>query len=853
MQLRLPCLPGHRASSLCRAFVVVLVVLIEPIVGWTADQSVLLDDLLQEIQRSGVQLIYSSDTFPADLRVIPPPPQLTLEARLRALLSPFHLEARRLPTGGYVVARTDPLATLEITVLGELNESTPLSGAEVSLVNTQRHARTDRFGRAVFTEIPPAAYLVEVKFDGLRPIQHPVKLTSTGETTHVTLRVTWEPTSLEEIAITSNRYDTGSTQSVQLSREVLESLPVTSSDAVRSLQLLPGAAVAGYSAKTHVRGSRDDETLFRYDGATLSDPYHLEAFQSLLGAIDPAVIESTTSWTGVAPIQFGGRIGAVVDIEPRAITQATADAKLSNREAGLLLGMPLDDARGTVFAAARLSNAYSPAQWPEPDSLRPDYRDYVLRTSWDVAAGTRLAVGAFALDDLHNTLSSNTAPRDQRARIENRERYVWIRLFRDFAPQVHSETLLSHESSANLVSGGLQMREIENGFLAKRDKIASLTVRQEFTLAPLSNWSLQLGAEYTNASVDNTLSSRVEFDDAFVPGLQPVADVQQDSDIALRAVALSIYGAAQWQPNERVLVDLGLRCDSRQYDTMVGSDSHCGIRTSSQWRVSKATLIRLGAAQTSQASIFEVARAADGTVQAAPARLQSQVNLGVEQVLDGHWFLRSEIYDKRERSAFQTYEDILSPFSLLPEISVGNQLISSQGARMFGLEARLESDRSMPLSGWLSYAWSRAEDEIAGQWVPRSWDQPNAVQLGSRWHQGPWQFTGLFTWHSGWPYTPLLVTNSTGANPSLVSVTLAPRNSERLENFYSLDLRLSWDHPLFGGVFQMSLELNDVTNSKSVCCGNYAVARSFDDGSQLTNTPGYWVGFSPAVGFRWRR
>ena len=821
---------------------------------WATDKVLPLRDLLQSIARSGVQLIYSSETIPPGLQATPPSADQPVEARLKQLLAPLHLEAQRLPTGGYVIVRSSALAaTLEVTVsLEREGIVAPLPGAEVTLMATPRHALTNPSGRATFADLPPADYSVAVRSDGLRVIRRTVHLAPGNGATRIEMRVQWEPLSLEEIKIESSRYDAGATLGLPVTRETLESNPTTSSDAARALQLLPGAAVAGYSAKTHVRGSRDDETLYRYDGLTLTDPFHLEAFQSLLSVIDPAVMESATTWTGVVPIQFGSRLGAAIDIEPRAITHRTVDAKLSNRDLGLLLGTPFDGARGTVFVAARLSNAHSPARWLEPESFSPNFRDYVLRTTFQVGPRTHLSVGAFLTDDLRDTLSSETEPADQRARLHANERYQWLRLVQELLPWVRSETLVSHEFAEERVTGRTNLPNIELGFLTKHTRDSALTVREALTLAPAPQWSIQIGAERTATSVEDTLASRVTFSPPFVPTLQPTAPVRQDSDIALHAVASALYAGLQWHRSDRTLADVGVRRDGRQFGAAALGDTHWSGRANLRQQLSATTLLRLGWGQTTQASVFDVSRAADGTVRPEPARLLTQVDLSIEQVLNRHWFLRMELYDKRERSALMTHEDVFTPFALLPEIALGNQLIATQGARMRGVEIQLESDRTRPFSGWLSYARSRAEDTINGQWVLRSWDQPNAAQLGVRWRQDPWRLTGLLSWHSGWPYTPLVASNNTWQDPNLVSISLAPRNSARLQNYISLDGRLTWEHELADGVFQASLELNDVTNSKSICCQNYSVTRTAGGTSELIDTPGYWSSFSPSLVIRWR-
>ena len=826
-----------------------------PVSAWAVDRPVPLHELLQSIARSGIQLIYSSETIPPDLRATPPPLELPLEARLQRLLAPFHLEAQKLPTGGYVIVRTPEFTSrLEVAVaLEREGVLTALPGADVSVPRFHQRALSDLSGHATFTGLGAGDYVVVVKSDGLRAVRRTVRVPLGSTATHLDVRLMWEPLSVEEIRIESRRYDAGATLGIPVARETIYNNPTTSSDAARALQLLPGAAVAGYSAKTHVRGSRDDETLFRYDGLTLTDPYHLEAFQSLLGVIDPAVMESATSWTGVAPIQFGNHLGAIIDIEPRVIAHGTVDTKLSNRDAGVLIGTPFGDARGTVFAAARFSNAHSPARWLEPESFAPNFRDYTLRVTWKVGLHTQLVAGAFAIDDLRDTLTSEAVPADQRARLQANERYQWLRLIQDFSPWVHSETLFSHETSEEHVSGQTMLPGIEAGFLVKNARDSALTVREEFSIQPTPKWSLQIGGERTQGTVHDTLRSRVAFSPPFVPSLQPQGLVQQDLDAVLHVVSASYYAGLQWHPSDRTLADLGVRRDQRQFGGATTDDSHWSVRANVWQRLSASTSVRLGWGETTQASIFDVTRAADSSIRPASARLLTQVNLSVEQVLGRHWFLRAEVYDKRERSPFQTYENVFTPFALLPDIALGNQLIATQNARMRGVEIQIESDRTRPFSGWLAYAWSRAEDQMAGAWVPRSWDQPHAAQLGLRWRQDYWRATGLLSWHTGWPYTPLRISNTTWQDPALVSVGLAPRNSARMQNHLSLDLRLSWEHAWASGVFQTSLELNDVTNTKIVCCQNYSVAPSSDGSSRLVDTPGFWLSFAPALVFRWRR
>ena len=823
-------------------------ILILPAVARPDGDAPLLKDALEAIARTGVRLIYSSEIVPPDLRTRRPLQGGTVAEQLRSLLAPLNLEAQPLPGGYVIVAGRRAFAALNLTVLtvGE-PPGEPVFGAVVSIPRVARRARTDRLGRVALTDLPPATYDVEIRADGFRNATQTIRIDSVDGNPPLDIRLERERTALDQIIVETSRYDVAATSGIPVARDALAGDPVTSNDVARALQLLPGSAVAGYTARTHVRGGRDDETLFRYDGLTLNDPYHLEAVQSLFSAIDPATVESVTSWTGIAPIQFGGRIGAVVDIEPRRIISPTLEITASQQAAGVLLGAPFADGRGSVFAAARFGNAASPVGWIDQELGRPSFNDLVVRATWAFGPSTNLAAGIIGIDDRRAAFAAG----DARAReLSGRELYSWLRLTHVFAGNVRSETLVSTQDSHDYLRGHVHQAEMAVGFLKEHDRQSTYTVREEVTISPAQRWSARIGAERTEANVNDQLASFVRFDSPFVPALQPRAFARQDTDVSVRAVTSAVYGGLRWQATDTTVADIGLRRDSRRFGSLA-SDSQWNLRVNVRQRVSDSTTLRLGWGQASQADVLDPTSVADGVVQPASARRLMQSNLSLEHLLRNGWLLRAEAYDKSEGSPLATYENAFSQFTLLPELGVDRQLVQTQRSRMRGLEVRLETDRSRPLSGCVSYAWSRAEDLIAGQWTPRSWDQPDAVQLGGLWQHGPWHVAGFLSWHSGWPYTPLLASSMTWSDRTADALALAPRNSARLPNFMSLDLRLSWEHRLGLGVFQAFVALYDVSDSNATCCRNYTVVSEQGGSYRLVETRVPWLTFTPIFGFRW--
>jgi hypothetical protein len=544
----------------------------------------------------------------------------------------------------------------------------------------------------------------------------------------------------------------------------------------------------------------------------------------------------------------------VIDMQPRTVTEQMADVRLSNRDFGAAGGTLFGSGRGTVFAAVRLANDLSPVRWLETssDSRRPTLRDYLLRTTWDAGSGTRLAAGFFATDDQRDTLSVDVAPEDQRALFASHNRYAWLRVWQTPASFLGSETFISGDWSSDSAAGTVNLPGIEAGYLSQSDRRSRLTLREELTLHAGQQWSLLAGAQWQDANLAETLGSQAMFQPPFVPGLQPLALTSSNADAALRARGIGEYLSLRWQHDEGTIVDLGLRRDARHFDGLAPNDANWSGSVNLSQQLAPASRLRIGWGQTAQANVSDLVEDADGTLRPPPVRVLSQVNVAWEQALARDWLLRAEAYDKRERTGLQTSEDVFTPFALLPQIAVGTQVVNSSGARMRGIETHIESDRLQPVSAWLSYARSSAEDRIAGRWLLRSWDQPDALQIGGRWWSGSWQATGVFSWHTGWPTTPLLVSSTVWQDPSAVSLRLAPRNSARLPDPLSLDFRLSWDHALRSGSLQIALEVNDLTDSRTLCCVNYSLLNLTDGSSQLIASPGYWTGFAPKVTFRWR-
>jgi hypothetical protein len=205
---------------------------------------------------------------------------------------------------------------------------------------------------------------------------------------------------LEEVSVYASRFSISGrnlSEPQHLSSADIETVPGGNDDALRALRTLPGLATNA-SARPYIRGSLTEDVLFRYDGVTLLDPFHLKDFQSLISAIDPAAIDHMQVFSGGFPVQFGTRAGGVIDVSaperPSGYENRVALSLISGgvSSLGRSDSLPLD-----WFAALRRStlDLLEPI---ENDIGKPTFSDSLGRLRWNTGNGA-WTVGWLLLDD----------------------------------------------------------------------------------------------------------------------------------------------------------------------------------------------------------------------------------------------------------------------------------------------------------------------------------------------------------------------------------------------------------------------------------------------------------------------
>lgn len=653
---------------------------------------------------------------------------------------------------------------------------------------------------------------------------------------------------VQEVVVTASRYAWVRTPQfalTRLSEAELHLAPNVGDDPLRTLARLPGAAAADFSAKIYMRGGAADETLVRFDGLRLSNPFHLKDFQSIFSAIDPALVGAVDVYTGGFPVSFGDRMSGVIDIHPvRAEAAPRRELAVTLFHASAFGAGRFAEGRGDWAVAARRGNLDRVIDWSGLKLGDPSYSDVYLHAGHELGESMAIAVNALGFDDDIELADSDV---EERARAHYRDRYLWLRLDAHPHESLAGATLLARTDLESVRSGEAEQPGIGGGMLDDR---------REFTIDALqSDWSwragratlVQFGAEWRRSTGRYRYSDEAEFDLHFiVPGMEGAQDGARAFDLQREGDQYGGYASVRVDVAEPITLEGGLRLDR---STLSDEGWRASPRAAVLYRIDGERFVRAGWGRFVQTRSIDELAVSDGETQFSRAQRADHWLVSFEQRLSPEMELRFEGYYKRYAQLAPRYENLLNPLVILPELKPDRMRIASSQARALGVEASLRSLRSRPLFWWASYAWSRAEDELAGADVRRGWDQEHALHAGFGWETERYEISLAAGWRSGWPKTtPALVLDDNGDAFAFA----AHANSEREENYVDIDARIARKFALQGGATLTAFfEVSNLLNRRNACCTEYELDDEAEEPTLVLESIRS-VPLTPSLGVVWR-
>lgn len=617
---------------------------------------------------------------------------------------------------------------------------------------------------------------------------------------------------LEAISVYASRYAIAG-QAVGEPRLVsptdMEMVPGSQDDPLRALRALPGLAT-GVSARPYIRGSLSEDTLIRFDGVTLLDPFHLKSFHSLISAIDPAAVDHMEVYSGGFPVRYGTRSGGVIDIAPRS--------RDSGHENAVSLSLL------TVGASSVGSSERWPLEWlvaarrstidlvlePLGSNVgRPEFIDTLGRVRWSSDERNAWTLGWLLLDD-----SITLDAEDELARAGYRDEYLWLSHEHRWNERLSVRTVLASTTAERSRNGTLDRPWFATGEVAEDRSIE----RRQLD----SDWSWQWGE---HSSVDfgvGIATSRAPYSYQRSNEFTPLAARtfgRAESELFMAsarpdALSYSAYASTRrrWS---RFEAEAGLRYDAADYQPG-GKFQNLSPRLNLRFDLSKRWRAYASFGEFTQAQRVDEFRAeeAQQLPDATQVAVHTIVGLAHESRSGVRWSL--EGYRKRWTTTSSYYDNLLNSLGLLPDAAPDRVRLAPGASEASGVELNVHVPLTDSLTAWASVAAANVEDELLASEAPRSWDQPWATTAGLAWSGRRTSVSLLGGWHRGWPRTPIAVpVPAIGADDSFV---LGPRNSARWRDFYTLDLRASWRRPLASGEFSTFVEITNAADRQNECC-----------------------------------
>ena len=811
-----------------------------------------LEQAIERLGNEGLPVFYSSDLVKPWMRVRQEPVAGNLRDILAEILSPYGLAAEAGPDGALVIVRAAPAARPTTgTVRGRLVQQAsgkPVAGVTLRLSSVAETAVTDADGRFEFLRVSPGTHRLQIA--GRAGLVLPRIDVRAGEVSRQTVEVMPAPgTDLAEVIVSASRYElfrhAGPSASAFTAAD-LELLPEIGDDGLRAVSRLPGTAGNDVSAKSNVRGGEVDETLVRFDGLRLYNPFHLKDFQSLFSAIDPSLIDELNIYTGGFPVTYGDRMSSVIDITPLAPSdELYRELSLSFFNASALAAGSFNEGQSDWLVSARRGNLDLMFDVFDPDRGDPKYIDIYTRLGHSFSDAFRVSANLLVFDDNIKIFDDE---QDERAKANYRDEYYWLRF--DLAP--------SNVLEGSVIAARIDMDSKRRG-TSEQDGISvgELYDDRNFDIWVLqTDWSwratdrllLQGGAEVQDQDGSYAYQDQVEFSLLF---LTPGAETEPERTTDLRASpegrSYGIYGNLRFDLLDWLTTEAGLRWDKETLSPR--NDEQFSPRLSLLADVGDRTSLRLSWGRFFQAQTVNELQISDGVTEFFPAQRADHWIASLEHGFRNSIDLRVEAFRKEYRDPRPRYENLLNSLILLPELKPDRIEVAPYKATAEGIEISLSRFSTDPLTWWASYTWSVIEDDFKLTRRPRNWDQSFTWQGGIGWRTARWELSLSGTYRRGWPTTDAFLV----ADDPIPLAATGPRNGERLSSSISLDARVARKYELGdGGRLTVFGQLNNMLNRGNKCCVEYEV-EEFENGDpylDLENKKG--VPIVPSLGVTWQ-
>lgn len=683
-------------------------------------------------------------------------------------------------------------------------------------------------GRFEVKDVPAGPQRVVVLLPGYAKFETNETFTA-GERTDVTYWVRKQVYGGYETVVRAPR-ERKEVAQVTLKQEEIRLIPGTNGDAFRVVQNLPGVARSPFGLGfLVVRGSKPWDTRTFVDEAPVPLLFH---FGGLFSTYNSNLLDSLSFQQGNYGAEFGRGIAGLVTATGRTPSKKGVHGYFDVNlvDVSGLIELPIDESWSVAVSARRsyidvvlpaVLNLIPGANDAISFTVAPRYWDYQARLEWRPPKGkSRFFVSFFGSSDQLVAALPNPAI-DPEGRATFGTSIAYNRLLFGFDTRLHPRLEFRTRTTFGLDSVSFSA----GPDLFANTRLFPFISRNTFTLdVPEANLTVAAGLDF------QLLPYALHIQSPPLPQLGQIPDPFASRRLVSEQATVfqaepGLFAEAVWKPFGPLKLIGGLRGDYNSVMNKAWADP----RLSALWQVHERVLVKGGAGLYHQPPDYRQGLLTKkfGNPDLQPEGA-SQFMVGTEVrftdaiTLDLQLYYK-DLFNQARATLSSSGDDVASGMIPLRYGSFGR-------GRNYGAEVLLRHALTRNFFGWVAYSLSRTERDFRGGtvWAPAQFDQPhNLIVVAS--YKLPFDFiVGARVRYTSGPLRTPIVGAIYDVNANYYFPIQGQQFSERLPDFFQLDVRLDKRFVFQGWMLALYVDVQNVTNRQNV----EAVLNAYDYSAQ---------------------
>lgn len=709
-------------------------------------------------------------------------------------------------------------------VLNALNNEA-LPSVSVIIQGTTIGVLSDLDGNYVIPKLSPGLYNLEFKYIGFKSkTVFEIQVTN-NKPSVVDALLEEDSKNINEVVVKASAFYKTEESPVSLRTIGVSEIkrnPGGNRDISKAIQSLPGvASTVSFRNDIIIRGGAPNENRFYLDGIEIPNINHFAtqgATGGPVGLINVDFVREVDFYSGAFPSNRGNSLSSIFDfkfIDGRK-DRVGASLTLGSSDLAAVVEGPIGE--NTTFIASYRRSYLQLLFRALELSFLPEYNDFQFKVKTKIDDKNELTIlGIGAIDNFNLNLDANETElqKYQLAVIPDfgQQNYTIGANYKRYRANGFSTLVLSRNYLNNITQKYTNNDENQPIILDYNSQEIENKLRLEDTQRK-GTFKLNYGVNFETSEYRNETYN-----------LTPFGVINYKSKLNFYRYG-AFAQASKGVLNQRLQLSLGMRLDANTFnDHMSNPLNQISPRFSASYALTEKISVNFNTGRYYQTPAYTVMgfRDSAGTLLNTNIEYLSvdQVVLGLEyNTLSNLRFTAEGFY-----KVYGGYPLLLQQGDTIPLANLGadfgvvgdRPVVGLSTGRAYGLELLAQQKLQKGFYGIVALTLVRSEfKDKRGTFVASSWDSRYIVSLtGGKIFKKGWELGSRFRMTGGSPYTPYDLEQSS----LIVNYDVNPQgtldydqlNTQRLENFYQLDLRLDKKFNFKKVNFNLFLDIQNVT------------------------------------------